>query len=278
MNIHEHVLKNKVEKTNDKDLIDCLKEYKKFKSKLSELKITDKKSVFQFVAHFNDYRNICAYKYERRKNSGQELLRSTMLEGFFQLLFKDLVLSEEQQNQKLTIGHANVLSSFTFSPFSYLDSFKRINFATQMKDQDFVIGIESEIIIKHNNIEENQKFTIPFIIIECKTYIEKNMLETHINSSTETKKIFPFCLYFIASEYMKMKTGSPARSALDEVYILCKEKNSVRENKLKQNIAIDPIEPNLVYDLFSSVQRHLSKNFWDKESPFNNGTLLNNDC
>ena len=101
MNIHEHVLKNKVEKTNDKDLIDCLKEYKKFKSKLSELKITDKKSVFQFVAHFNDYRNICAYKYERRKNSGQELLRSTMLEGFFQLLFKDLVLSEDMQTYYL---------------------------------------------------------------------------------------------------------------------------------------------------------------------------------
>lgn len=274
MNIHEHILRNKVEKTKDKELIDCLKDFEEFKESTYKLQIIDEKSVFQFVEFFNKYRNICAYKFERRKNSGQELLRSTMLEGFLQFLFKDLVL-DRQQNDKIILGHANILSSFTFSPFSYKKAFKNINFATQKKDQDFVIGIESEIIIKSNEIEESEKFTIPFVIIECKTYIEKNMLETHINSSSETKKIFPFCLYFIASEYMKMKTGAPNRSSLNEVYILCQQKNSEREKKFKEGIPIEPINPNLVYDLFSNVQNHLLKNFWDKESPFKNGTLLN---
>ena len=274
MNIHEHVLKNKADKSKDSDLVDCLKEFENLKVNAHNLQIVDKESVFRFVEYFNKYRNICAYKFERRKNSGQELIRSTMLEGFFQLLFKDLVLLEGSKKDEITLGHANILSSFTFSPFSYEDAFKNINFATQMKDQDFVIGIKSEIIIKQKNREEIQNFTIPFVIIECKTYIEKNMLETHMNSSKQTKKIFPFCFYFIASEYMKMKTGSPQRSALDEVYIFTQEKNSVRERKFKQNIEINPFNPELVYDLFSKVQNHLQKTWWDKDSPFKNGTLF----
>ena len=67
-----------------------------------------------------------------------------------QFLFKDIVLLEKNKNEEIILGHANILSSFTFSPYSYADSFENINFATQMKDQDFVIGINSEITIKNN--------------------------------------------------------------------------------------------------------------------------------
>ena len=100
------------------------------------------------------------------------------------------------------------------------------------------------------------------------------MLETHMNSSRETKKIFPFCLYFIAAEYMKMKTGYPERSMLDEVYILAREKNSIREKKLKENLSIDPFDPYLVNDLFKKIQNHLQTEWWDKESPFEKGKLM----
>ena len=276
MNIHEHILQNKTDSTGDKDLVKCLAEFKKLKKASETIQIVDEDSVFRFVESFNNYRNMCAYKFEQRKNSGQELIRSTMLEGFFQILFKDLVFHHSSLQDEVILGHANILSSFTISPFSYKDAFKDINFAAQMKDQDFVIGINTQMKIMRNQKEETESFVIPFVIIECKTYIEKNMLETHMNSSKETKKIFPFCLYFIASEYMKMKTASPQRSALDEVYILTQERNSIREKKFKQNLPIEPINPDLVYDLFCKVKNHLENNWWDKKSPFTKGTLIKN--
>ena len=276
MNIHEHILQNKADSSGNEDLGECLVEFKELKKISETIEIVDKDSVFKFVDCFNHYRNMCAYKFERRKNSGQELIRSTMLEGFFQMLFKDLVFQHSSSKDEVILGHANILSSFTISPFSYKDSFEDINFAAQMKDQDFVIGISSQMKIMRNQKEVTELFTIPFVVIECKTYIEKNMLETHMNSSKETKKIFPFCLYFIASEYMKMKTASPQRSALDEVYILTQEKNSLRERKFKQNLPIAPLNSDLVYDLFCRVKNHLENNWWDKESPFTTGTLIKN--
>ena len=274
MNIHERVLRKKVNANDDQDLIFCLSKFEDLKIKANEINIVDKESVYSFTEMFNNYRKICAYIFEKRKNSGQELLRSTMLEGFFQFLFKDIVNFDQSIPQKTILGHANILSSFTFSPFSYKDVVQNINFATQMKDQDFVIGMNSEMVIKHGDNLISQEFTIPFVIIECKTYIEKNMLETHMNSSRETKKIFPFCLYFIAAEYMKMKTGYPERSMLDEVYILAREKNSIREKKLKENLSIDPFDPYLVNDLFKKIQNHLQTEWWDKESPFEKGKLM----
>ena len=276
MNIHEHILQNKVDSTVNDDLRDCLAEFKALMKMYETIQIVDKDSVFKFVESFNNYRNICAYKFERRKNSGQELIRSTMLEGFFQILFKDIAFQHSSSKEEVILGHANILSSFTISPFSFKDAFEDINFAAQMKDQDFVIGISSQMKIMRNQKEVTELFVIPFVVIECKTYIEKNMLETHMNSSKETKKIFPFCLYFIASEYMKMKTASPQRSALDEVYILTQEKNSIREKKFKQNLPIEPFNSDLVYDLFSKVKNHLENKWWDKESPFTTGTLITN--
>lgn len=276
MNIHEHILKNKAESTGNEDLGQCLAEFKELKKISESIQIVDKDSVFKFVNSFNNYRNMCAYKFERRKNSGQELIRSSMLEGFFQILFKDLVFQHTSSKDEVILGHANILSSFTISPFSYRDAFEDINFAAQMKDQDFVIGINSQMKIMRNQKEVTESFVIPFVVIECKTYIEKNMLETHMNSSKETKKIFPFCLYFIVSEYMKMKKASPQRSSIDEVYILTQEKNSIREKKFKQNLPIEPFNSDLIYDLFSRVKNHLEHKWWDKESPFTSGTLIKN--
>ena len=271
-NIHEKILFNKYKSTKDSKLKKCLNELNKLKDKISKLNIVDKNGVTSFVKSFNDYRSKTAYIYERRKNSGQELIRSSMLEGFFQYLFKDII-NNYTINNKLICGRAKTLVGFNFSPFSFENSFKNINLNLLEKDQDFVIGTMIDLKIGDER-KETIKITIPFIVIECKVYIEKNMLETHMNSSSNIKKIVPDCLYFVASEYMKMKTAEPHLSKLNNVYILCQEVNSIREKKVKTDTPIKNLNPDLVYDIFTRVKQHLTVKWWDKEAVSKYGRLI----
>ena len=241
---------------------------------VEELKEVNENEIKKFLEYYNQYRSSTAYIYEKRKNSGQELIRSSMLEGFFQLLFKDLV-SEYSSNKDFVIGKAKSLVGFNFSPFSFNDAFKNINFNLLEKDQDFVIGIKLNLSIE-NYKDSNFEMVLPFVVIECKTYIEKNMLETHINSSSNIKKILPDCLYLLASEFMKMRSGEPHLSKLDNVYILCKETNSVREKNFKKNNPIKELSSELISELFFTVKEHLQNKWWDNESFTKKGRLLTN--
>lgn len=272
-NIHENILLNKYNSTKDEKLKTCLSELYAFKDKISNLDIKNKSAVNNFVKNFNDYRTKTAYIYEDRKNSGQELIRSSMMEGFFQYLFKD-ILKNYSKKEDLIFGRAKTLVGFNFSPFSFENSFQNINLNLLEKDQDFVIGRTIDLSIG-NKKKEIIKITIPFIIIECKVYIEKNMLETHMNSSANIKKIVPDCLYFVISEYMKMKTAEPHLSKLDNVYILCQEVNSTREKKFRTKTQITNLNADLVYDIFSRVQNHLELKWWDNEAVSKYGKLIN---
>lgn len=273
-NVHKIILEKKIEQTNDAQLLECLRFYNEFERSVEGLEVIDEETVHQFVDLFNRYREHCCYTFERRPNSGQELIRSTMLEGFFQMLFHDLVFKQDRGSDIIVCGKANILSGFTFSPFSYLDMFNETNFSTQMKDQDFVIGVKTKIELNNNRKFEKHDITLPAVIIECKTYIEKNMLETHENSSANTKTIFPFCKYFLVAEYMKMKTGRPQLSKLDDIYIFTKTKNSDRERRLKSGAKIEPFDQDLVFHLFNRVRSHLEERWWVADSSFSTGRLF----
>ena len=271
-NTHETILLNKINNTNDDNLKSCYKKFLEFKERTLKLNIINKQDVKKLVEYFNHYRNECAYIYEKRKNSGQELIRSSMLEGFFQLLFKDIV-KKFIKNETMIIGKAKTIVGFNFSPFSFENAFQNINFNLLEKDQDFVIGIKIRLKLKEYD-KDYTSIILPFVIIECKTYIEKNMLETHINSASSVKKIIPDCLYFVAAEYMKMKSGEPHLSKLDDVYIFCQEINSIRENKMKNNHKIKEINYELISNLFLRVKDHLEKKWWDNKEFINIGRIL----
>jgi hypothetical protein len=268
------MLQNKINKNNDTELVKCLHLFNQLENKIKDFIIIDEENVNYFVDLFNVYRKHSCYAFEQRPNSGQELLRSTMLEGFFEMLFKDLVFKQDQRSSQVVCGKANILSGFTFSPFSYEGMFDKINFSTQMKDQDFVIGLKMHLEVKGNNKPDVFDIIVPAIVIECKTYIEKNMLETHENSCANTKSVFPFCKYFIVAEYMKMKTGRPQLSQLDDIYIFTKTKNSDRERRFKSRVEIEPFDKKLVFHLFSRIKSHLEESWWETDSSFSTGRLF----
>ena len=273
-NIHRRTLENKVAQTQDEDLILCLKYYERLEDQLRRFKIVDEKSVHNFVDCFNNYRDQVCYALERRPNSGQELIRSTMLEGFFEILFGHLLPTEPEKSKKIHIGKANVLSGFTFSPLSFGEMFNSVKFSAQMKDQDFVIGLKSSLGVGGTEGSVTNEIIVPAVIIECKTYIEKNMLETHENSCGNTKAVFPFCKYFLVAEYMKMKTGRPQLSKLDDIYILTQTKNSDRERRIKHNQDLVPFNKNLVYHLYCHVRSHLNATWWNANESYETGKLF----
>ena len=114
MNIHEQILKNKINQTNDDELLFCKNCLDDLNEKLSDLKIVNEQSVYDFCDLFNLYRKRTAYIYERRKNSGQELIRSTMLEGFFQYLFKDIIVRSKKKKNLVPFTYARCITVSIF--------------------------------------------------------------------------------------------------------------------------------------------------------------------
>ena len=84
----------------------------------------------------------------------------------------------------------------------------------------------------------------------------------------------PYCIYMVASEYMKMDEASPELTDIDEVYILCKAKNSERLSRSQQGLPPLEIDSSLIYDLFQRVRKHLNSIWWSPEDAVSNGKVI----
>jgi hypothetical protein len=217
---HGNLLKNK--STSDKEVKKIYESYLKFIANISAFQIIDDKSISKFVGEFNSYRESVLYTIENRKNSGQENLRSSMLEELFCHLFSDLIVELlPSLPSNLLLGKANSYVDLTFSPSSFREIFIKPNPYIHSKDQDFVIGVSLELIIKADGANEiKEDIIVPVLAIECKTYIERNMLDSCSGTARRLKSAMPYCLYIVASEYMKLKDEQPELSDINEIYIL----------------------------------------------------------
>lgn len=68
-----------------------------------------------------------------------------------------------------------------------------------MKDYDFVIGaiINAEFKCKGEGSGDSQRFDMPAIAIECKTYLDKTMLESCSTTGEQLKKNDTNALYIV---------------------------------------------------------------------------------
>ena len=100
------------------------------------------------------------------------------------------------------------------------------------------------------------------------------MLDSCANTATRLKNAMPYCVYMVASEYMKMDEASPELTDIDEVYILCKAKNSERLSRSQQGLPPLEIDSSLIYDLFQRVRKHLNSIWWSPEDAVSNGKVI----
>lgn len=276
--IHGNVLYEYAKKLNgrEKEHFDTvISAYEKYRIGIERIKTLKNEDLKQIVSFLNSYRKVAIPVFDNVPNSGQTGLGSTIMEEFFYLLFKKKMDLLELEHNNVFVGKGNSYVSLSFTPSSFINVFNNPNANIHTKDQDFVLGANVEIQITADGVSHNTPTVIPIVAIECKTYLERNMLDSCAATAGRLKNAMPYCIYIVASEYMKMADASPELTDIDEVYILCKAKNADRERRRKNNEPPFEIDADLIIDLFERVERHLNAIWWKPDEAVTLGRIIN---
>ncbi len=210
-------------------------------------------AINQRVKWLNDYKN----EIKNVDFSAQSKFHSTVPEEFLCYLFKDYLqkLNNYAQNnseeiKKIQLGGTRTYSNLYFAPENLVDFIKTPNMKINENDLDF--AIYRTILIKADG--EQKLINVPVVSIECKTYIDKTMLEGSIATAEKIKNGNPYCLFLVVTECYDVSLDvDPAYSRINQIYVLKKEKRKSKNSK--------PIDFEVVKDLFKFVRNHLERNW-----------------
>ena len=177
-------------------------------------------------------------------------------------LFKDLVSSF---STTALIGKARAFKDIFFQSKNYLEMVENPNIHIEIKDHDFVIGVNIETTMQCSGQRKIQKevLQIPAIAIECKTYLDKTMLEGASNAGEQLLAKNPNALYIVVSEWLKLtEKVNLKKYKVDQIFVLRKQKNTDREFRYKAGYVKNPIYEDVVLNLFQMVREHLT-NPWE---------------
>lgn len=211
-----------------------------------------------------------AEKFDSRSN-----LHSSVLEEFIFYLFKDLVYDI---SQSALLGKANTFKDIFFRPNSYQEMLTKPNVILEKKDHDFIIGIDikADFHCLGSQQIETHHFQIPAVAIECKTYLDKTMLEGASNAAEQLKLKNPNAIYIIVAEWLKLTSSiNLQKFKVDQIYVLRKQKNTDREFRYLESYMKNPIYDDVIIHLFETVRKHLTSD-WEKgiEQGLHRGYLI----
>ena len=254
----------------------CLKNaYQTYRTGFDEITSLGMQDIHKAVKLLNQYRAVAVPVFDGLNNAGQKALGYTIMEEFFYLLFNKLMQIHGICESNLFVGKGNSYVSLSFTPGSFAEIFSRPGAYIHTKDQDFMLGASVKVTVEAGTKKETEETVIPVIAIECKTYLERNMLDSCAATARRLKNAMPYCVYIVAAEYMKMEGAAPELTDIDEVYIMCRRKNSDREARKRSGLPPYDIDANLVTDLFERVVRHLKAIWWHPEDAIENGRIIN---
>lgn len=241
--------------------------------KSTSLAIEDRSpdGIRRLTTALNEYKDKVEPIFDGRPNSAQEVLQPSIIEEFFEYLFSyiegDLKLNVIRKPASGYIG-------LIFNPKSIETLVEAPEYTIRKKDHDFVIGANISVSISSigSDREMNDTIVVPAIAIECKRYLERNMLDECSGTAERIKKATPYCKYFVVAEFLKMDDASPEISLIDEIYILRKQRNSAR---LAADFKPNPIDADLIVELYNDCVTHLKRVWWDPESGLKTGKVFN---
>lgn len=218
------------------------------------------------VQLLNDYYNFLNTNNYDNVFTSQGKLRPTILEEFMYLLFKDYVKSLKQRyhdsTDVLDSGNAKSYTNMYFTSSSIEHFIESPNVEINVKDQDFAIYRNTTLSI--NNKKKNIK--IPVIAVECKTYIDRTMLEGIIATAEKIKTGNPYTLFIVVSENYDVDLSvDPAYSRIDQIYVL-------RKCKRKEDWA--NISSKVVLRMFKEVTKHIERPWSDVENKMRNQGII----
>lgn len=212
--------------------------------------------VTQRLALLNSYKDWLDQQHFAEHFDSRSNLHSSVLEEFMYYLFKDLVADF---GQHALIGKSHTFKDIFFTPPKYAEMLKRPYAVIERKDHDFVIGAtveasfraatppandetptEEKTIVTEEPSDydtvtvtgdaETHIFDIPAVAIECKTYLDKTMLEGSSRAAEELKARNPNGLYIVVMEWIKLAEAVNLRKyKVDQIYVLRKQKNTDRD-------------------------------------------------
>jgi hypothetical protein len=213
------------------------------------------------VTLFTNYKDFIDQQKYAEKFDSRSNLHSSVLEEFIYYLFRDLVGGFAE---RALIGKSHTFKDIFFMPPNYDAMLESPHARIEKKDHDFAIGVSVSAVLSCAGREKGEMhhFQIPAVAIECKTYLDKTMLEGASTAAEQLKFRNPNALYLVVSEWLKLTENVNLRKfKVDQIYVLRKQKNTDREYRFLPDYEKNPVYLDVVEHLFDTVRTHLTSNW-----------------
>ncbi len=193
----------------------------------------------------------------------QSKFRPTIIEEFLFLLFKNLIedlkIKIKDDNDILSVGAIKAYSNLYFTAKNLESFINEPSVGINTKDQDFAIYRPLNLAIQDIG---KYPTNIPVVSIECKTYIDKTMLEGSIATAEKIKSGNPYSLFIIITETYEVDLKvDPVYSRINQIYVL---------RKSKRKDAKQPIYADVLIDLVRLIKSHLERDWSDIQNKLSN--------
>jgi hypothetical protein len=221
----------------------------------------DARTVAKRVKLFSTYKDfIDAQQYAECFDSRSNL-HSSVLEEFMYYLFRDLVSASEGTP---LIGKSSTFKDMFFLPPSYNEMLTHPTLRIERKNHDFVIGATYNFEVTPKGVANSTAAAVevPAVAIECKTYLDKTMLEGSSSAAEQLKARNPNALYIVVMEWLKLTAAINIKKyKVDQIYVFRKQKNTDREFRYAETYVKQPIDADVVLHLYELVRQHLTKDW-----------------
>ena len=214
------------------------------------------------VVLFNEYKDFIDQQHYAEKFDSRSNLHSSVLEEFMYYLFKDLVASI---SDSALIGKSHTFKDLFFTANSFADMLNTPTVLVERKDHDFAIGVHVEATFRAAGQPQREwnQWDLPAVAIECKTYLDKTMLQDASTAAEIIKHRNPNALYIVVAEWLKLTESVNLRKfKIDQIYVLRKQKNTDREYRYADGYVKNPVYEDVVIHLFNNVRNFLT-NPWE---------------
>lgn len=221
----------------------------------------DAETLQRRVTLFATYKDFIDQQKYAEKFDSRSNLHSSVLEEFIYYLFRDLVAEFAEQ---ALIGKSHTFKDIFFMPPNYASMLQSPHARIERKDHDFAIGVNVSAVLRSAGQEKGEEhyFQVPAVAIECKTYLDKTMLEGASMAAEQLKFRNPNALYLVVSEWLKLTENVNLRKfKVDQIYVLRKQKNTDREYRFLPDYDKNPVHLDVVGHLFNTVRAHLTANW-----------------
>lgn len=249
-NIENKLKKKDITKKKILFLIDCINKYKIYHEALNTTE-----DISKITENWNKYNNFIK---NNNKNifTSQSKFESSIIEESIYRIFKKF------EDDIIKVGSTKTYLNMYYSANNF-DDFKNYGvFKYNIKDMDF--AIYKEVKLRIGNDHKEKTINIPIIAIECKTYIDKTMLESSVATAEKIKNGNPYCKFYIVTGTYEVDKNidiiiSPH---IDQIYVLRKD-----------NINND-IDKDVIKKLYEDVDNYLHSTWNNIDNNIKNHGIL----